>query len=103
MADSEWVAMTPGVKRRIREDGEALMLVEVTFEAGAAVPEHAHVHEQVSYVAGGRMMFTVSGKEVELKAGESLHLSSKVRHSARALEASTVLDAFSPPREDFRK
>lgn len=103
MADSEWVPMTPGVKRRIREDGEKLMLVEVTFEAGAAVPEHAHVHEQVSYVASGRMAFTVSGEETELKAGESLLLPSNVLHSARALEASTVLDSFSPPREDFRK
>lgn len=95
--------MTPGVKRRIREDGEKLMLVEVVFEAGAAVPEHAHVHEQVSYIVSGRMMFTVSGKEMELKAGESLRLPSNVPHAARALEASTVLEAFSPPREDLRK
>lgn len=28
MADSEWVQMSPGVKRRIRVDGEKVMLVE---------------------------------------------------------------------------
>jgi quercetin dioxygenase-like cupin family protein len=39
---------------------------------------------------------------VEVAAGESLHLPSNVPHAARALEASIVLDTFSPPREDFR-
>lgn len=102
MADSEWVTMTEGVKRQIRVDGEKMMLVEVRFEAGAAVPQHSHPHEQISYVASGRMLFTVSGQEVEVAAGESLHLPSNVQHAARALEVSIVLDTFSPPREDFR-
>ncbi len=103
MADSEWVTMTEGVKRRIRVDGEKMMLVEVHFEAGAAVPGHSHPHEQISYVASGRMQFTVNGQKVEVAAGDSLHLPSNVPHAARALEASIVLDTFSPPREDFRK
>jgi quercetin dioxygenase-like cupin family protein len=100
---ADWTAMTPGVKRRIREDGEKLMLVEVHFETGAAVPEHAHVHEQITFVVSGRMAFSVSGRELEVGAGDSLRLPSNVPHAARALEASVVLDSFSPPREDFRK
>lgn len=100
---ADWTPMTPGVKRRIREDGEKLMLVEVHFEAGSAVPEHAHVHEQVTYVVSGRMSFTVAGREQEVAAGGSLRLPSNVPHAARALEASVLLDSFSPPREDFRK
>ncbi|MBM4423831.1 MAG: cupin domain-containing protein [Chloroflexi bacterium] len=103
MAESEWVQMMAGVKRRIKADGEKLMLVEVRFEAGAAVPAHSHPHEQISYVVSGRFEFTVDGKAVIVAAGESLHLPSNVPHAARALEASTALDAFSPPREDFRK
>ena len=103
MTDTEWVTMTEGVKRRIKVDGEKMMLVEIRFEAGAAVPQHSHPHEQISYVASGRMAFTVSGEAVEVAVGESLHLPSNVPHAARALEASVVLDTFSPPREDFRK
>ncbi len=95
--------MTPGVKRRIREDGEKLMLVEVQFEPGAAVPEHAHVHEQTSYVVSGHMVFKMNGQEIEMKAGDSLRMPSNVPHAARSVEASVVLDSFSPPREDFRK
>ena len=102
MADSEWVQMTAGVKRRIKEDGEKVMLIEVRFEAGAAVAAHSHPHEQATYVASGRMEFTVDGKLIEVGAGESLLLRSNVPHAARALEASVIVDAFSPPREDLR-
>jgi len=97
-----WTPMTPGVQRRIREDGEQLMVVEVQFEAGAAVPEHFHVHEQVSYVSSGHMVFSMQGQEIELKAGGTLRMPSNVPHAARAVEPSTVFDSFSPPREDFR-
>ncbi len=79
------------------------MVLEVDFEAGAAVPTHAHVHEQVSYVVKGRMKFTVEGKVIEVAAGESVRLPSNAPHAAQALEASRLLDIFSPPREDFRK
>jgi quercetin dioxygenase-like cupin family protein len=98
-----WFQMAPGVKRRIREDGEKLMLVEVQFEAGAVVAEHHHVHEQVSYIVSGRMVFTMEGKEIDVAAGGSLRMPSDVPHAARAVEPSVALDAFSPPREDFRK
>lgn len=100
---SDWVAMTPGVKRRIREDGEKLMLVEVHLEAGSVVPEHAHVNEQVSYVASGRVAFTIGGREIDVPAGGTVRMPSNVPHLARAAEASVVMDFFSPPREDFRK
>ncbi len=103
MADSEWVQMSPGVKRRIRVDGEKMMLVEVHFDAGITLPTHSHPHEQISYIGSGRMEFTVGGKTVEVAAGQSLHLPSNVPHGARSVEESTVLDLFSPPREDFRK
>ncbi len=49
------------------------------------------------------MEFTVDGKTVEVAAGQNLHLPSNVPHGARSVAESTVLDMFSPPREDFRK
>ncbi len=103
MTDTEWVKMTEGVKRRIRIDGEKMMLVEIRFEAGAVVPMHSHPHEQVTYVATGRMLFTLNGEKVEVPAGGSIHMPSNAPHDARALEASVLLDTFSPPREDLRK
>lgn len=100
---ADWVHMAEGVRRRILNDGEKLMLVQVEFAAaGNAVPEHSHIHEQISFITAGKMRFTVAGREVVVSAGESIHLPSSVVHGATALEPSTVLDMFSPPREDFR-
>jgi quercetin dioxygenase-like cupin family protein len=100
---SEWTEMVPGVRRRIREDGEQLMLVEVHLDLDAVVPVHHHVHEQMTYVVSGKLAFEVDGKPLELAAGQSLKLPSNVPHGVRAMEATVVLDMFSPPREDFRK
>jgi quercetin dioxygenase-like cupin family protein len=100
---TNWVQMTPGVKRRIIADGERLMLVEVHFEPNSAVAMHFHVHEQVAYIQSGRMRFVVDGKRLEVGAGETVHLPSNVPHSAESLdEPCVIIDTFSPPREDFR-
>ncbi len=101
-AESEWVEMMPGVKRRIKADGEKVMLVEVHFDAGAAVPGHNHPHEQISYIVSGRLRFTLYGEVMELKTGDCLHIPSNAPHEATALEETVTLDIFSPPREDFR-
>lgn len=101
--NDEWVEMVPGVRRRIREDGEHLMLVEVHLDNGAVVPEHAHVHEQITFVISGHLAFKLDGKDVDLPAGGTLRMPSNVRHGVTALENTVVLDVFSPPREDFRK
>ncbi len=97
-----WVPMSPGMRRRILQDGVKMMLVQVHFESGAAAPLHQHPHEQISYIVSGHVRFTLDGKDVELRSGQSLHIPSNAMHGAVALEESMVLDSFSPPREDFR-
>ena len=37
----------------------------------------------------------------ELKAGEAYYLASNVPHGVETIEETTVLDTFSPPREDL--
>ena len=84
--------------------GERIMLAHVDLQKGCVVPQHAHVHEQVSYVLGGHLRLTVGedGSEVyDLRAGDVVVLSSNVPHAAVALEDTMVLDVFSPPREDW--
>lgn len=43
----------------------------------------------------------VSGVPHELGAGDSFYLATNVPHAVETLEATTVLDTFSPPREDY--
>ncbi len=93
--------MAPGVSKRVLSHTPELMLVEVTFEAGAVVPVHTHLHHQISYIERGRFSFTSEEKRVEAEAGDSLAFSSNVEHGVACLEAGVVLDTFSPRREDF--
>jgi quercetin dioxygenase-like cupin family protein len=99
---SDWVNTAPGVRRRIITDGQAVMLVEFDFETGAVGALHHHPHEQISYVLRGRAHYTVGGETREVQAGDTVHIPSNVEHGLTALDACTLLDVFSPPREDFR-
>jgi quercetin dioxygenase-like cupin family protein len=100
--NNEWLPVGTGGQRRVIADGEKIMLVQVKFVEGGMVPEHKHVHEQITYVIKGRMRFTLPDKTVEIGEGENILLPSNLPHTALALEESLLIDTFSPPREDFR-
>jgi quercetin dioxygenase-like cupin family protein len=96
------VEMLPGVVRRTLTAGERTMLIEVTLAQGAVVPSHSHPHEQIGYLASGRLLFEVGDERRELFPGDSWLVPSDVPHRVTALEASVAIDVFSPPREDYR-
>jgi quercetin dioxygenase-like cupin family protein len=99
---TEWVALGKGGRRKTVGDGDKLMLLEIEFEAGGGVPPHSHPHEQISYVLRGKMEYVVDGATFVLEAGQSAVVPGGVVHSASAIEPSAVVEAFSPPREEFR-
>ncbi len=70
--------------------------------AGSELPEHHHVHEQVTNVLSGELEMTVGGKTHVCKAGEVIVIPSNVPHSARALTDCRLVDVFQPAREDYR-
>ena len=94
--------MLPGVVRRTLTEGERMMLVEVTLEQGAIVPAHTHPHEQIGYLASGRLVFQIGDERRELAAGDSWLVPSNVSHQVTVLEPSVAIDIFSPPREEYR-
>lgn len=87
---------------RKRVIGEKMMISEITLQKGCSVPLHQHENEQFSCVLRGCLRFTTrtadgSMKELDVRAGEVLHLPSQVPHSVIAIEETLVLDLFSPP------
>ncbi|MCZ4058371.1 cupin domain-containing protein [Pantoea sp. LMR881] len=90
-----------GVTRRILAHGGGMMAVEVNFEQGAVGPLHHHPHEQLTYVLSGRFAFTIAGVTQEVGAGDTLYKAPDVVHGCVCLEAGTLLDTFTPQREDF--
>jgi quercetin dioxygenase-like cupin family protein len=96
------VEMFQGVVRRTMTDGERLMLIEGTMAEGSVVPEHTHPHEQTGYLVSGRMTFELGGESRDLKAGDCWLVPSGMPHRVTALEPCVFIDAFSPPREEYR-
>ena len=100
-ADASAVEMFPGVVRRTLNSGDRATLIEVTLAEGAVVPVHTHPHEQIGYVAEGRVRFDIDGEERELAAGDSYLVPGGAPHLVTALEASVCIDVFSPVREEY--
>jgi len=95
------VEMFPGVVRRTLASGDRATVVEVTMARGAKVPIHYHEHEQVGYVARGRVRFEIGGETQDVAEGDSYLVPSDVPHMATALEDSIAIDIFSPPRTEY--
>jgi quercetin dioxygenase-like cupin family protein len=96
-----WETVGEGVSRQILTHEPSLMLVRVSFEAGAVGALHQHVHTQMTYVESGVFRCTVGEEERTLKAGDSFYAPSQVWHGVVCEEAGKLVDAFSPMREDF--
>jgi quercetin dioxygenase-like cupin family protein len=93
----------PGVTRQVLGHDPELMMVRVTFAAGASAGAHSHPHRQVSYVERGRFRFSLNGTETEVGAGDCWFVPPGARHGAVALEDGAVIDVFTPARADFLK
>lgn len=96
-----WVDAEPGVRRRILQAQGRLMLMEVQFAPGAAGYEHEHPHEQISYCVAGRFEYVLDGQTHVLAPGDSIYVPGRARHGAKALEAGTLIDVFTPLRDDL--
>ncbi len=73
-----------------------------TIKAGATLPEHAHVHEQVVNMIEGEFRLTIAGETRKLSKGSVAIIPSNVLHSGEAVTDCRIIDAFYPIREDYR-
>ena len=89
-----------GIARRYLT-GEKITVAQFVLKKGAAVPEHSHESEQISYVLEGVLRFVVAGEPQMVRAGEALIIPSSIPHSAEAVEDCRALDIFSPIRQDW--
>lgn len=100
-AGIDFEATEEGVKRKILSYDDALMMVAVHFEKGAAGTIHSHIHRQVSYVESGRFEVTIGGDKKTLEKGDSFLVAPDLLHGVIALEKGVLIDVFTPARIDF--
>jgi quercetin dioxygenase-like cupin family protein len=89
-----------GVRARII-NCDSMSISYVNLDAGAAMPEHNHINEQVVNVIEGELELTVNGEPRVLKPGVVEVLPPDVPHGAKALTKCRVIDVFHPAREDW--
>jgi len=88
------------VRRFVNSDNATIATFE--FKKGSIVEEHEHVHEQLTYVLSGFLKITIGSQEYFLKKGNLLIIPGNTRHKFEAMEETTVLDIFTPIRQDWR-
>lgn len=101
--DLPWEEVTDRLSRRLIT-GERIMLAHVRLEKGCVVPRHSHENEQFTYILEGALRFWLGEhgeRQIDVRAGEVLHLPSNLPHKAEALEETLDMDIFCPPRRDW--
>ncbi len=86
--------------KMVHTDG--LTVAHFRIEAGSILPEHHHVHEQVTNVIEGELEMTINGVTQVCKAGMVATIPPNVPHSGKALTDCKVMDVFRPARADYR-
>lgn len=100
-AETAALDLGEGVARKILASGGGLMTVQFDFEKDAVGYLHTHPHEQVGYVVQGRFDLSLAGVKTTIKTGDTYYVPSGVEHGVVALEEGTLVDVFTPQREDF--
>jgi quercetin dioxygenase-like cupin family protein len=90
-----------GVTRQVLADHKDLMVVAFRFQKDGVGKLHNHPHVQSTYVESGRFRFTLDGAETEVGPGDSFVVPSNAVHGCVCLEAGTLIDSFTPRRDDF--
>ena len=99
------VNVREGLSRRLAYTSN-LMMVVIDFTDGPwpqPEPLQNHVHEQVTYVAEGEILFFCEGESEErLVAGDMFMVPSNKKHGIRLLSRTAkLIDTFNPIREEF--
>jgi len=98
-----WEDLGDGIRRKIVGHTPELMSVLVQFDAGAIGTPHAHdAHDQIAFCLSGSFECEVGGVKQVIRAGEAFVAPRLTMHGVKALEQdSTLLDQFSPRRDDY--
>ena len=102
MSEFPIVSTGENVSRQVLSDHSNLMVVAFRFsKEGAIGALHNHPHIQSTYVESGRFRFTLGEEEREVGPGDSFVIPSEMTHGCVCLEPGTLIDCFTPRRDDF--
>lgn len=93
--------LVPGISGQLIHTG-TMTVGYFDITKGAILPEHAHIHEQITSLIEGELEMTINGETKVMKAGHVATIPSNTPHSAVAITDCKVIDVFNPVREDYK-
>ena len=90
-----------GIKVKSLTHGEKTHMCEFILDAGSAIPEHSHPHEQTGYLVSGKIELVMEDKTLEAEPGDSWSIPGDVPHSVNVIEDSVIVEVFSPVRDEY--
>ena len=100
-SDGGYIIALKGISRKTLVYGEKTLMTEFFLEKGNSIPGHSHPHEQTGYLVEGKLRFTIGSEVIDAESGDSWCIPSDEMHGAEVMEDSTVIEIFSPLREDY--
>ena len=100
-ADCAWENAGAGVRRQVLGHDDMLMMVRVQFEKDAIGSVHAHPHRQVTYIESGSFEVLIGEDKKVLRGGDCYFIPPGMLHGVVAREQSSLVDVFTPARQDF--
>jgi quercetin dioxygenase-like cupin family protein len=101
LSDLEEKELVPGYHVRFVHS-DNMTFAYWTIDAGAALPDHQHPHEQVANVTEGEFLLTVDGETRGMKPGQVAVIPGNTPHSGKAVTDCKIIDVFYPVREDYK-
>lgn len=93
--------LIPGFTGRLIHT-DKVTIAHFKIKAGSILPEHHHIHDQVSNVVEGEFEINVGGITQRLKPGSIAVIPSNTSHSGKAITDCYIIDVFCPLREDYK-
>ena len=85
-------------------DGENMTLAQIRIDPGSVLTLHSHPHEQIGLCLEGKGRLTSGGETCIVNPGSVWTIPGGEEHMFEALnDPVLVVEAWSPPREDYRK
>ena len=100
-----WESLDTGWRRKVLFSGElTFVVIDVPAPSDGPITLHRHVNDQISYVVDGEIEVRVGDEVKKIGSGGFYRIPCDELHGIRVLSPTArLVDAFTPPREDFRK
>ena len=101
MHEMGYKEIIPGTKLKFLNSAH-MTFAHWNFQPKVLLPEHSHLHEQVTTIVKGQFDITIYKETKKLNSGDVIIIPPHAPHSGFSQSDCYIIDVFYPIREDYR-